>query len=60
MCPALTISKDLARVMSRLKAVYRSWAIPCTELTSFFQQPFVGLFVIRVVGVECVGCSVFD
>jgi Carboxylesterase family len=24
----LTISKDLARVMSRLKAVYRSWAIP--------------------------------
>jgi transposase len=26
----LTISKDLARVMSRLKAIYRSWAIPCT------------------------------
>lgn len=25
----LTISKDVARVMSRLKAVYRSWAIPC-------------------------------
>ena len=25
----LTISKDLARVMTRLKAVYRSWAIPC-------------------------------
>lgn len=25
----LTISKDLTRVMNRLKAVYRSWAIPC-------------------------------
>jgi transposase len=25
----LTISKDLGRVMNRLKAVYRSWAIPC-------------------------------
>ncbi len=25
----LTISKDLARVMSRVKAIYRSWAIPC-------------------------------
>src|ERR1700675_4006939 len=26
----LTISKDLGRVMSRVKAIYRSWAIPCT------------------------------
>src|SRR5579871_1271359 len=25
----LTLSGDLARVMTRLKAVYRSWAIPC-------------------------------
>jgi len=25
----LTISKDLNRVMNRLKALYRSWAIPC-------------------------------
>src|ERR1700678_72608 len=25
----LTISKDLARVMSRVKAIYRSWGIPC-------------------------------
>lgn len=25
----LTISKDLTRVMNRLKALYRSWAIPC-------------------------------
>ena len=26
----LTISKDQARVMSRLKALYRSWGIPCS------------------------------
>ena len=25
----LTITKDLTRVMSRIKALYRSWAIPC-------------------------------
>jgi hypothetical protein len=25
----LTITKDQARVMTRVKAVYRSWAIPC-------------------------------
>src|SRR6202140_3379127 len=25
----LTINKDLTRVMNRLKALYRSWAIPC-------------------------------
>ena len=26
----LTVSKDQGRVMSRLKALYRSWGIPCT------------------------------
>src|ERR1700681_3492279 len=26
----LTISKDLGRVMSRVKAIYRSWGIPCS------------------------------
>src|ERR1019366_1170352 len=26
----LTITQDLSRVMSRVKAIYRSWAIPCT------------------------------
>jgi len=26
----LTITKDVGRVMSRVKAIYRSWAIPCT------------------------------
>jgi len=26
----LTITRDLARVKSRVKAIYRSWAIPCT------------------------------
>ena len=25
----LTITRDLTRVMARLKAIYRSWAIPC-------------------------------
>src|SRR5277367_2309954 len=28
----LTISKDQARVMSRLKAMYRSWGIPCSGM----------------------------
>ena len=26
----LTITRDLARVMTRVKAIYRSWAIPCS------------------------------
>src|SRR5246500_1308564 len=26
----LTVTKDLARVKTRIKAIYRSWAIPCT------------------------------
>jgi hypothetical protein len=26
----LTVTKDLARVKTRVKAIYRSWAIPCT------------------------------
>jgi transposase len=26
----LTVSKDLRRVMNRIKALYRSWGIPCT------------------------------
>lgn len=26
----LTVTKDLARVKARIKAIYRSWAIPCT------------------------------
>ncbi len=26
----LTITKDLGRVMTRVKAIYRSWGIPCT------------------------------
>ncbi len=27
----LTITKDVGRVMTRLKAIYRSWGIPCTD-----------------------------
>src|SRR6516164_6854117 len=31
----LTITKDLTRVMNRLKAVFRSWAIPCAGQTLY-------------------------
>src|SRR6516162_3533834 len=31
----LTINKDLTRVMNRVKALYRSWAIPCAGGRSF-------------------------
>ena len=31
----LTITKDLTRVMSRLKGLYRSWAIPCGGQTVY-------------------------
>ncbi len=31
----LTITKDLTRVMSRIKALYRSWAIPCSCTTVY-------------------------
>jgi hypothetical protein len=35
----LTISKDLGRVMNRLKALYRSWAIPCAG-TQVYAPPY--------------------
>src|ERR1700731_2807050 len=31
----LTITKDLTRIMSRIKALYRSWAIPCSGTTVY-------------------------
>jgi Transposase len=31
----LTISQDLTRVMNRIKALYRSWAIPCSGSTVY-------------------------
>jgi transposase len=31
----LTITQDLTRVMSRIKALYRSWAIPCSGSTVY-------------------------
>ena len=34
----LTIVKDLTRVMSRLKAVYRSWAIPCAGRDVYYSR----------------------
>src|SRR6202007_134416 len=34
----LTIVKDLSRVMNRLKAVYRSWAIPCAGRDVYYRR----------------------
>ena len=34
----LTIVKDLTRVMTRLKAVYRSWAIPCAGRDVYYRR----------------------
>ena len=34
----LTITRDLTRVMSRLKAIYRSWAIPCAGKQVYAQR----------------------
>jgi transposase len=31
----LTLTQDLTRVMSRIKALYRSWAIPCSGTTVY-------------------------
>ena len=41
----LTISKDLVRVMSRLKAIYRSWGIACTGKQVYaprYRAPWLG------------------
>src|SRR5437588_10016157 len=34
----LTIVKDVSRVMSRLKAIYRSWAIPCAGRDAYYTR----------------------
>jgi transposase len=34
----LTVVKDLSRVMNRLKALYRSWAIPCVGVHALAQR----------------------
>src|SRR5258708_26927352 len=34
----LTVTKDLSQVMNRLKAVYRSWAIPCAGKLVYTQR----------------------
>ena len=31
----LTLTQDVTRVMNRIKAVYRSWAIPCAGTTVY-------------------------
>jgi transposase len=41
----LAISKDLGRVMSRLKAIYRSWGIPCAGQQVYalrYRSPWLG------------------
>jgi len=34
----LTLVKDLTRVMNRLKAMYRSWAIPCAGRDVYYTR----------------------
>lgn len=34
----LTVAKDLSRVMNRLKALYRSWAIPCAGRDVYYRR----------------------
>jgi len=49
----LTIVKDLSRVMNRLKAVYRSWAIPCAGRDVYYTRNRVQwLAKIREAGVR--------
>jgi hypothetical protein len=45
-CSYLTITKDLGRVMSRVKAIYRSWAIPCTGKQVYVHWLRAGIVVI--------------
>jgi transposase len=49
----LTIVKDLSRVMNRLKALYRSWAIPCAGRDVYYgRQRAEWLAKIREAGVR--------
>jgi len=49
----LTIVKDLSRVMNRLKALYRSWAIPCAGRDVYYARHRAQwLEKIREAGVE--------
>lgn len=34
----LTITQDVTRVMNRIKALYRSWAIPCSGTTVYARR----------------------
>jgi transposase len=50
----LTISQDLTRVMNRLKALYRSWAIACAGTTVYAPRyRSEWLSKIKEVGVRC-------
>ena len=37
----LTVTTDLTRVMNRLKAIYRSWAIPCAGQEVYSPRPLL-------------------
>ena len=57
----LTISKDLTRVRNRLKAVYRSWAIPCAGLTVYSpRQRSVWLEKLSEMGVRCRAAQLYQ
>ena len=53
----LTISKDLARVMTRVKAIYRSWGIPSRASAVCPRHRAEWLAKITEVGVLRVGPS---
>ncbi len=44
----LTVTKDLTRVMNRIKSVYRSWAIPCAG-TSVYTRRHRGEWLAKLV-----------
>ena len=48
----LAASKDLTRVMNRLKAIYRSWAIPCAGKVYSPRHRAVWLEKLREAGVR--------
>jgi len=43
----LTLTKDTGRVMSRVKAIYRSWAIPCTGKQVYAPQHRIATYSVR-------------
>ncbi len=50
----LTLTRDLTRVMSRLKALHRSWAIPCAG-THVYSPAYRSEWLAKIteIGVRC-------